>query len=293
LDAYLIPAVDGVGYGLLLFVVAAGLTLAFGVGDVLNLAHGTLFAFGAYAAAKVSDGTWLSLALAVLVGTAAAAAGGAVLSALLVPLAGRGHLAQALLTFGVALVVGDLLVGLFGPDELPVKVPAVLDRPVDIVGHSYPGYRLAFIGVAALVAVALYVVVARTRVGSLVRATVDDRDMVATLGINVQLVFAGAFLIGALLAGFGGVLGGTMIALAPGEDTSFLLSSLIVVIIGGMGSLGGAAIGALALGLVDAYADVYLVFGDTDLTNYSILLTFALLVGVLAVRPLGLFGRPA
>jgi len=125
------------------------------------------------------------------------------------------------------------------------------------------------------------------------RAGVDDRDMVAALGINVQLVFAGAFLIGALLAGFGGVLGGSMIALAPGEDTSFLLNSLIVVIIGGMGSLGGAAIGALALGLVDAYADVYLVIGDTDLTNYSILVTFALLVGVLAVRPLGLFGRPA
>ena len=103
--------------------------------------------------------------------------------------------------------------------------------------------------------------------------------MVSALGINVQLVFAAAFLLGALLAGLGGVLGGTMISLAPGEDTAFLLNSLIVVIIGGMGSLAGAAIGALALGLVDAYADVYLVFGDTDLTNYSILVTFALLVG--------------
>ena len=103
------------------------------------------------------------------------------------------------------------------------------------------------------------------------RAGVDDRDMVSALGINVQLVFAGAFFLGAMLAGYGGVLGGTMISLQPGEDTSFLLNSLIVVIIGGMGSLGGAAIGALALGLVDAYADVYLIFGDTDLTNYSIL----------------------
>ena len=133
----------------------------------------------------------------------------------------------------------------------------------------------------------MWLLIKKTRFGKIVRAGVDDRDMVSALGINVQLVFAGAFLIGAMLAGFGGVLGGTMIALAPGEDTSFLLNSLIVVIIGGMGSLGGAAIGALALGLVDAYADVYLVFGDTDLTNYSILLTFALLVGVLAVRPLG------
>jgi len=117
--------------------------------------------------------------------------------------------------------------------------------------------------------------------------------MVSALGINISLVFAAAFFVGAFLAGIGGGLGGTMVALEPGEDTSFLLNSLIVVIIGGMGSLGGAAIGALLLGLVDAYADVYLVFGDTDLTNYSILVTFILLVVVLAVRPLGLFGRPA
>ena len=106
------------------------------------------------------------------------------------------------------------------------------------------------------------------------RAGVDDREMVSALGINIPIVFAAAFFIGAMLAGIGGGLGGTMLSLEPGEDTSFLLNSLIVVIIGGMGSLGGAAIGALLLGLVDAYADVYLVFGDTDLTNYSILLTF-------------------
>ena len=149
------------------------------------------------------------------------------------------------------------------------------------------------IGSALLIGVFLWLLIKRTRYGKIVRAGVDDRDMVAALGINIQLVFAGAFFLGAMLAGYGGVLGGTMLSLQPGEDTSFLLNSLIVVIIGGMGSLGGAAIGALALGMVDAYADVYLVFGSHDLTNYSILLTFALLVVVLAVRPLGLFGRPA
>jgi len=149
------------------------------------------------------------------------------------------------------------------------------------------------LGSALLIGVLLVLMIKRTRFGKIVRAGVDDRDMVAALGINIQLVFAGAFFLGAMLAGYGGVLGGTMLSLQPGEDTSFLLNSLIVVIIGGMGSLGGAAIGALALGMVDAYADVYLVFGDKDLTNYSILLTFALLVVVLAVRPLGLFGRPA
>jgi branched-chain amino acid transport system permease protein len=149
------------------------------------------------------------------------------------------------------------------------------------------------LGAALVIGLGLWLLIKRTRFGKIVRAGVDDRDMVAALGINVQLVFAAAFFLGAMLAGLGGVLGGTMIALAPGEDTSFLLNSLIVVIIGGMGSLAGAAIGALALGLVDAYADVYLVFGGTDLTNYSILVTFGLLVAVLAVRPLGLFGRPA
>jgi branched-chain amino acid transport system permease protein len=144
-----------------------------------------------------------------------------------------------------------------------------------------------------VIGIGLWLLFKRTRYGKIVRAGVDDRDMVSALGINVQLVFAGAFFIGAMLAGYGGVLGGTMLSLQPGEDTAFLLNSLIVVIIGGMGSLGGAAIGALALGLIDSWADVYLVFGDHDLTNYSILLTFALLVVVLAVRPLGLFGRPA
>jgi branched-chain amino acid transport system permease protein len=117
--------------------------------------------------------------------------------------------------------------------------------------------------------------------------------MVSALGINVQLVFAGAFLLGALLSGFAGVLGGTMIAVAPGNDTQFLLDALIVVIIGGMGSLTGAAIGAVLLGFVQSYSSIYLKFGSTDLTNYSILLTFVLVVVVLAVRPLGLFGRPA
>src|SRR5258708_12667682 len=117
--------------------------------------------------------------------------------------------------------------------------------------------------------------------------------MVSAVGVNIQLVFAGAFFVGALLAGLAGVLGGTMVAVRPGNDSAFLLDSLIVVIIGGMGSLGGAAIGSIALGLVSSYSNVYLTFGTTDLTNYSILLTFILVVAMLAVRPLGLFGRPA
>ncbi|GAA2632011.1 hypothetical protein GCM10010399_75410 [Dactylosporangium fulvum] len=235
-------------YGLLLFVVAAGLTLAFGVGDVLNLAHGTLFAFGAYAAAKISDGTWLSLALAVLVGTAAASAGGAVLSVMLVPIAGRGHLAQALLTFGIALVVGDRLIALFGKDDLPVVIPASLDRPVDLAGHNYPGYRLAFLGVATLIAIALSVVVTKTRAGSLVRATVDDRDMVATLGVNPMTVRTGVLAVAGGLAGLAGALGAPIIGPGPRTADTVLMLSLVVVVLGGLGSIGGALVAAVAVG---------------------------------------------
>jgi branched-chain amino acid transport system permease protein len=149
------------------------------------------------------------------------------------------------------------------------------------------------LGSALLIGALLWWMVKRTRFGLITRAGVDDRDMVSALGIRIPLVFAGAFFIGSFLAGFGGVLGGTMLSLQPGQDTAFLLNSLVVVIIGGMGSLGGAAVGAVALGLVQAYAGAFLTFGDTDLTNYSILLTFGLVVAVLAVRPYGLFGRPA
>ena len=143
-------------------------------------------------------------------------------------------------------------------------------------------------GAPVVVGFLLYLLIRRTRFGMIIRAGVDDRSMTSALGINVQAVFAVTFFIGALLAGLGGVLGGTMIALAPGQDASFLLSSLVVVIVGGMGSLAGALVGALALGLVAQLSGVYLPAGYT---NFSILLTFALLVFVLAVRPTGLFGR--
>ncbi|MFG2039182.1 branched-chain amino acid ABC transporter permease [Dactylosporangium sp. NPDC048998] len=248
MDDYLIPAVDGVAYGLLLFVVAAGLTLAFGVGDVLNLAHGTLYAFGAYAAAEISDGSWGSLALAALVGAATAGAGGALLSVMLVPLGGRGHLAQALLTFGVALVAGDRLIALFGKDDLGVTVPAALDRTVHLAGHSYPGYRLALIGVAALIAAGLALLVARTRVGGLVRATVDDRDMVAMLGVSPFAVRTGVLAGAGALAGLAGALGAPIIGPGPRTADTVLMLSLVVVVLGGMGSIVGALVAAIAVG---------------------------------------------
>ncbi|MER7277738.1 branched-chain amino acid ABC transporter permease [Dactylosporangium sp. NPDC000244] len=290
MDAYLIPAVDGVAYGLLLFVVAAGLTLAFGVGDVLNLAHGTLFAFGAYAAAKISDGSWGSLALAVLVGTAAAGLGGALLSLLLTPLAGRGHLAQALLTFGVALVAGDRLTAMFGKDELALTVPKSLDRPVDLAGHSYPGYRLALIIVAALIAAALFVVVSRSRAGHFVRATVDDREMVAMLGVSPFTVRTSVLAGAGALAGLAGALGAPIIGAGPRTADLVLMLSLVVVVLGGMGSIAGALVAAIAVGEIQTIG-----VANPDLSTIAPFVLFGAMALALAARARGLLpsGRSA
>lgn len=261
LDPYLVPALDGVAYGLLLFVVAAGLVLCFGVANILNLAHGTLYAVGAYTAAAVSDGRWSTLLLGLAVGVAAGAAAGAVVAGLLTPLAGTGggagpapphagHLAQALLTFGVALAGGSLLVAAYGPDNPPVRVPAALDRAVALAGHTYPAYRLGFIGLAAVLAVVLYLVITRTRAGMVVRAAADDPDMVACLGLNPTVVRFGVLGSAGALAGLAGVLGAPIIGPGPGTAGTVLLLSLVVVVLGGIGSVTGTLLAALAVGQI-------------------------------------------
>jgi branched-chain amino acid transport system permease protein len=314
---FAVVTLNGLTLAALLFVVASGFTLIFGLMRVVNMAHGSLYLLGGYLALEMQDhwfkqegasGLGLSLSgndettyslvswiVPLLLATAIIGVIGVLIQQVFLRWNQGQDLRQALITIALSVIFADQMLAAFGGISKDIKTPTDWPTSINLPGDVRFGFfrGVVVLGAALAIGAGLYLLIKKTRFGKIVRAGVDDRDMVATLGINVQLVFAGAFLIGALLAGFGGVLGGTMIALAPGEDTSFLLSSLIVVIIGGMGSLGGAAIGALALGLVDAYADVYLVFGDTDLTNYSILLTFALLVGVLAVRPLGLFGRPA
>jgi branched-chain amino acid transport system permease protein len=309
---------NGLSLSALYFVVASGFTLIFGLMRVVNMAHGSLYLLGGYLALNFQqklfqhDDGGLNLSL-----TAGGGGGGGdynvigwvvplLMAVVLIGAIGvaiqqlflrwnQGQdLRQALITIAISVVAADQMLAAYGGIAKDVKAPAQFPESVAFGSVHVGFFRLVIVvGSALVIGLGLWLLIKRTRWGKIVRAGVDDRDMVAALGINVQLVFAGAFFLGAMLAGYGGVLGGTMLSLQPGEDTGFLLNSLIVVIIGGMGSLGGAAIGALALGLVDAYADVYLQFGDRDYTNYSILLTFALLVAVLAVRPLGLFGRPA
>jgi branched-subunit amino acid ABC-type transport system permease component len=277
MDSYLIPVVNGVAYGLLLFVVAAGLTLAFGAGGVLNLAHGSFYALGAYSAAVLTDGSWAALALAIAIGAVAGAAAGGLLSVGLAPLAGRGHLAQALLTFGVALVVGALLVLWFGPDELRPAVPGWLDQPVSIGGRAFPGYRLAVIGVAMLLAVAGWLVLSRTRAGARIRAMAADREMLACAGTNPRAVLAGVLAAGGGLAGFAGAVGAPIIGAGPRTGELVLLMSLIVVVLGGLGSVPGAFLAAIAVGQVQSLGVVLL----PELAPY---LLFAAMALVLLVR---------
>ncbi len=285
-DAYLIPVVDGVAYGLLLFVVAAGLTVAFSVGGVLNLAHGSLYALGAYSAAALSDGTWTGLAVAVAVGALTGAAGGGMLAAAVAPLAGRGHLAQALLTFGVALVAADLLATLFGPDELPVVVPSELGTTATIAGHRYPAYRLAFIAIAVLLAGVGWLVLGRTKVGARVRAAVDDPQMLACLGVSPQVVQAGVLAAAGGLAGVVGVLGAPIIGPGPGMANVVLLLSLVVVVLGGLGSVSRVLAAALAVGQIQT-------LGIALAAGWAPFLLFAAMAVALVARPPRAVGSPA
>ncbi|MCZ7373808.1 branched-chain amino acid ABC transporter permease [Micromonospora sp. WMMC250] len=284
IDPYLIPALDGVAYGLLVFVAAAGLVFCFGVANILNLAHGMLYAIGGYTAAALLDGGWASLALALGVGVLAAAAAGVLLAGLLAPVAAGNHLGQALLTFGVALAGGSLLVAGFGPDDPQVEVPAALEGSVVVAGHRYAAYRLVFIVVAAVIAAALYLVVRRTRAGMLVRAAVDDAEMVACLGVSPARIRAGVLAAAGALAGAAGVLGAPIIG--PGTDTAdtVLLLSLVVVVLGGLGSMGGTLLAALAIGEIQT-------LGVALLPSAAPFLLFAAMAAVLAVRARGLASR--
>ena len=307
-DQFLTLTLNGLTLAGLYFIVAAGFTLIFGLMRVVNMAHGSLFLLAGYLA-FTTQSSWFGVTSNLLSGHVVSTVSWIVplvFATIVIGLIGLAmqqvllrwnqgqDLRQALITIALSVILADQMVAHFGGIAQAIQQPTPWPISVTVVGVRYGFFRLVVVlGSAVVVGLLLWAMIRLTRFGIIIRAGVDDRSMVSALGINVQLVFAGAFLIGALLAGLGGVLGGTMIAVAPNYDAQALLTSLIVVIIGGMGSLAGAAIGSLALGLVTAYAAVYLKFGSADYTNYAILLTFVLVVVVLAVRPLGLFGRPA
>lgn len=280
-DTYAVSIVDGVAFGLLYFTLAVGLSLVFGMMDVLNLAHGTLYLLGAYVAYAMSDGGWTGLLLGLAVGVAAGLGGGAVLAVLTQPLAARGHLDQALLTLGVSIIGAEVFLLASGGDTLPADPPAALRGSVELAGHVYPAYRLVFIAVAGVLALAVYLAFERSPLGALVRATVADRDMVRALGVDTRRVLYGVFAVGAVLAVVGGVLGAPILNPGPGIDANVLVMSLVVIVIGGLGSVRGALLGALLVGQVDT-------LGRAVAPDYAAFLLFGAMFVVLAVRPAGL-----
>jgi branched-chain amino acid transport system permease protein len=288
---FVIVALNGLSLAGLYFITASGFTLIFGLMRVVNMAHGALYLLGGYLALDLNNHgmTWWPAALlaALIVG----AIGLLMHQALLRWNQGQ-DLRQALITIAIATILADQMIVHFGGTPQTLNPPGGLAGSVSLgIYHlQYPAFRIFVIGAALAVGLLLWLVIHHTRFGMIIRAGVDDGAMTSALGINVPLVFGGAFFIGTMLAGFGGVMGGTVLSLAPGQDSQFLLSSLVVVIVGGLGSLPGAAVGALALGLIEQLSAVYL---PSQYTNYSILLTFMLLVVVLAVRPAGFFGRRA
>jgi branched-chain amino acid transport system permease protein len=305
---FLITVLNGVTAAGLYFVVASGFTLIFGLMRVVNMAHGAFFLLGGYVALKVqrhmvggggSFGLqssqvnlthWIVPALA---GTAIVAVSGLLMQQLFLRWTQGQDLRQALITIAISIILADQMLAHFGGVAEDIAWPRTFGDSfanLHVSGIQYTWSRLVILIIGVGIGILLWVWLKRTRTGMVIRAGVDDRAMVSALGINIQLTFAIAFLIGSALAGLGGVIGGSFGSLAPGLDANWLLYSLVVVIIGGMGSLGGAAIGALLLGLTSNFSAAYL---PSSYTYYSIIFTFVLVAIVLAVRPLGLFGRPA
>ena len=287
---FILITLNGLTLAGLYFISASGLTLIFGLLRVTNLAHGALFLLGGYVALELVQDAGMSWWLAAVLAMGASGVVGLVVHQLFLRWNQGQDLRQALITIAVSLILADQMLAHFGATPTAIAPPEWLAQPLSLGVYdlAYPRFRLAMLVAALVVALLFWLVYTRTRVGMVVRAGVDDTQMTSALGVNVQRVFAAAFFVGSALAGLGGVFAGTALSLAPGQDQSFLVSALVVVIVGGMGSLGGAALGALLLGLVDQYAGAYL---PAEYSNLSALLTFVLLAVILAVRPTGLFGK--
>jgi branched-subunit amino acid ABC-type transport system permease component len=248
----LVVVVDGICFGMLLFTIAAGLALTFGIAGVLNLSHGVFYLVGAYIGWALTGASWAGLAAAVAVAAVGGVAAGAGLSVLLRPL--PDHLDQALATIGVALIGGYGLTRLFGADPLDVDPPHGLDGSIDLAGRPYPAYRLAFIAVAAMLAALMWWVLARTRAGLLVRAGADDPGMLGLLGVEPARVHTAVLAAGTALATTAGVLGAPVLGPAPGLDHTILIWSLIIVVAGGLRSIPASLAVALALGQINTTA---------------------------------------
>jgi branched-chain amino acid transport system permease protein len=286
---------NGITLGGLYFLVASGFTLIFGLMRNVNLAHGSLYLFGGYIGYGISTatGSWL---LAFVVSFIVVAVVGVLMQVLVFRRMEGQDLRQTMVTIGLSIVFADLMLWAFGGDFYQIQTPNWLKGPVEMpfvvavkssgeaVYLTYPLVRLVIFLASVVIGIAMWLALNKTRIGMIVRAGVDDRDILSAMGVRIQLVFVLIFAFGAGLAGMAGVVGGTFQSISPGEDTRFLLASLVVVIVGGMGSIPGAALGAVIVGLAEQLGSVYI-------PTYAIVVTFLIMVLVLAVRPQGLLAR--
>jgi branched-chain amino acid transport system permease protein len=293
--AFVSSIFNGITLAGLYFLVASGFTLVFGLMRNVNLAHGSLYLLGAYIGYEVTrlTGYWL---LGVAAGFAILAVLGLLMQVFIFRRIEGDDLRQTLVTIGISIVAADLMLWMWTGATYQITTPEWLDGAVklpiatgfksngDAVFINYPFYRLVVLAVAIVIGIGLWLMLNKTRVGMMIRAGVDDRAMLSASGVNVHAVFAIVFAIGAGLAGFAGVVGGSALSVAPGEDIRYLLASLVVVIVGGMGSITGAAIGALLIGLAEQVGLVYF-------PTYGIVLTFVIMVVTLAIRPQGIMGK--
>ncbi|WP_022728891.1 branched-chain amino acid ABC transporter permease [Fodinicurvata sediminis] len=281
---FLLTFLNGLTLAALYFIVASGFSLVFGLMRNVNLAHGSLYLLGGYIGFEVanSTGSWY---LAVLAGFLSMAIAGVLLQLLVFRYMEGQELRQTLVTIALSIILADLMLAVWSGVSYQFTPPAWLfgATPMPFI-NAYPTYRLFTLAAAIAIGIALWLFLNRTRIGIMIRAGVDDRGMLSASGVNVQLLFCVTFAIGAGLAGLAGVLGGSALSIAPGEDIRFLLASLIVVIVGGMGSIPGAAIGALLIGMTEQ-------FGLAYFPTYGVVFSFLVMVVVLAIRPQGILGR--
>jgi branched-chain amino acid transport system permease protein len=280
----ILQAINGVSLAALLFLLASGFTLSFGLMRVVNMAHGAYYLVGGYVGLTLARTTG-SFTLAILGGGAAVVVLGYFVDRFLLRRTGENHLAQVLLTVGVAFVIGDVALRTWGGDNLMVPTPMALKGSVVLPGELYyPRYRFVLLVFGVAVAAALWLLYKKTQLGAVVRAGVDDREQVNATGINVDRLFVLVSALASFLAGMAGVVGGAVLTLYTGAEWEILVYALVVVIVGGLGSLEGAMIGALIVGLLDAY-------GRWLLPEFSYFVLFGPIALLMLFRPRGLFGR--
>lgn len=277
-----IQTLNGLSFGMLLFLLAAGLSLIYGLMRILNLAHGSFYIFGAYVALSVISLTG-SFVLSIIGGTLAVVVLGVLMERVFLRFLPREELPQALLTFGFLLIVGDVSLWVWGGTPQTLPKPEMFEQSVRMGTLIFPSYRLFVLGIGVVIGVALWFLQERTRLGAMVRAAIDDAQIARSTGINVSLLSTGVFAFGAALAAFGGIIGGPLLGVYPGADFEILLLAFVVVIIGGLGSLKGAFFGALLVGLLDN-------FGKALFPQLAYFTIFAPMAIILAIRPSGLFG---